>query len=49
MNVYPFIEAEKVAQPQRHAGVRAAEGLPVRLLPARSTRPVRARARPTPS
>ena len=32
MNVYPFIEAEKAGQAQRQAGVRAAEGLPCRLL-----------------
>ena len=32
VNVYPFIEAEKAQQAQRQAGVRAAEGLPCRLL-----------------
>ena len=32
MNVYPFIEAEKRVQAQRQKGVRAAEGLPCRLL-----------------
>ena len=41
MNVYPFIEAEKVQAAQRQAGVRAAGGLPFRLL--RSTAPTRPR------
>ncbi len=39
MNCYPFIEAEKRMQAQRQTGVRAAEGLPCRLL--RSTWPGR--------
>ena len=40
MNVYPFIEAEKQRHAQRRQGVRADEGLPVRLLRTTAARPV---------
>src|SRR6266536_4361337 len=43
MNVYPFIEAERAEQ--REARVRAARGLPSRLLPVGQARPVGARTR----
>ena len=46
VSVYPFIEAEKAGSSQRQAGVRAAEGLPCRLLSAPG-RPIAPLIRPT--